>query len=132
LKRKCVCLIKSINRKRAIYIDLDNQKEILDYINKDPRHIKKFRFITEIILEGHKIPSLYDKEEINKKIKGVTAMKFFKGQENDRIYCKEINTSSGIHIVVASILYERKKSNKLNNIQKAIINKVNEFDYEIE
>jgi hypothetical protein len=45
-------------------------------------------------------------------------MKFFKGQENDRIYCKEINTVDGTFIVVAAILYETKKSNKLTKEQK--------------
>mgnify|MGYP001788038945 FL=1 len=31
-------------------------------------------------------------------------MKFFKGQENDRIYCKEVNTISGIFVVIAAFL----------------------------
>jgi hypothetical protein len=45
-------------------------------------------------------------------------MKFFKGQENDRIYCKEINTTDGTFIVVCAVLYETKKSTKLTQEQK--------------
>ena len=58
-------------------------------------------------------------------------MKFFKGQENDRIYCKEINTSAGTHIVVTSILHERKKNNDLSAKEIALIEKVGGYLYEI-
>ncbi|MFN8579155.1 MAG: hypothetical protein U0354_20185 [Candidatus Sericytochromatia bacterium] len=100
-------------------------------MNKDDRHKKKFKFISDIILGGHKNPAIYDKEEINNKCKDVTAMKFFKGQDNDRIYCKEVHSSSGTHIVVAAILYENKKNTKLNNEQKSIIETVGGYTYEV-
>lgn len=58
-------------------------------------------------------------------------MKFFKGQDNDRIYCKEVHSSNGTHIVVAAILYLKKKTTKLTNEQKLIIEKVGGYDYEI-
>ena len=58
-------------------------------------------------------------------------MKFFKGQENDRIYCKEIHNHSGTFIVVAAVLYEKKKTSGLNKDQKAIIEKVGRYTYEI-
>ena len=58
-------------------------------------------------------------------------MKFFKGQENDRIYCKEVNTISGTFVVIAAVLYEKKKTNKLNQKQINIIEKVGGFEYEI-
>ena len=76
-----------------IYIDDVNSKEILSFITKDNRHRKKFNFIADIILEGHRNSELYDKENINERCKDVTAMKFFKGQENARIYCMEITLS---------------------------------------
>lgn len=58
-------------------------------------------------------------------------MKFFKGQKNDRIYCKEINTVEGTFIVVAAILYENKKSRELTQKQKNLIEKVGGYQYEI-
>ena len=115
-------MISSKDGKRSIYIDSENKDEILEYIRQDNRHLKKFRFISGIILDGHKNREVYDKEDINKKYKDVTAMKFFKGQENDRIYCKEIKSKTGTHIVVTAILHERKKSADLSSKEKAIIN----------
>lgn len=131
MKRKCNLLISSKNRKRAIFLDEENGKEILNYINRDDRHKKKFRFIAEIILEGYKNTEVYDKEEINNKCKGVTAMKFFKAQENDRIYCKEVHTPDGTFVVVAAILYQKKKTQQLNKKQIHIIEKVGSYQYEI-
>jgi hypothetical protein len=59
-------------------------------------------------------------------------MKFFKGQENDRIYCKEIKSETGTHIVVTSVLHERKKSQGLSSKEIAIIEKIGGYDYEIQ
>lgn len=69
-------------------------------------------FIAEIILNGLKNPQVYDKENINKCADNITAMKFFKGQENDRIYCKEYERNGQTQIVVAILLIDRKKENK--------------------
>jgi hypothetical protein len=66
-----------------------------------------------------------------RKCEHITAMKFFKGQENDRIYCKEINTPAGTHIVITSILHERKKNTELSAKEKALIEKVGGYQYEI-
>jgi hypothetical protein len=131
VKRKCRHIISSHDGRRAIYIDSQNEAEILAYINKDERHRKKFRYIAEIILQGLKIPALYDKEEINEKCRNVTAMKFFKGQENDRVYCKEIFMTSNSKIIVAAILYKRKKSKRLTKREINLIEKVGGFEYEI-
>lgn len=127
--RKCEHMLSTKDGKKAIYIDVENKNEILDYIRQDKRHLKKFKFITDIILSGLKNTKVYDKEDINEKCKDVTAMKFFKGQENDRIYCKEIKTETGTLIIVTSILHERKKDFSAKEI--AIINKVGGYDYEI-
>lgn len=132
MERLCKRLIGSKDGKRAIYIDSGNEEEILAYIRQDARHQDKFRYIAAIILEGHRLTSVYDKEEINSKCKGVTAMKFFKGQENDRIYCKEISTPDGVHVVVAAVLHEKKKSNSLSSKELAIITKIGGYSYEIQ
>lgn len=131
MKRKCKYLIGSKDGKKAIYLDEANAEEINNYLTKDNRHKKKFQFISDIILGGHRNTEVYDKEEINDKCKDVTAMKFFKGQDNDRIYCKEIHSAEGTFIVVAAILYEKKKTQKLNQEQINIIEKVGGYNYEI-
>ena len=94
--------------------------------------MKKWRHIIELILGGHKNPELYDKEEINDKCKGVTAMKFFKGQENDRIYCKEQATEDGTYIIVTAEILLKKKSNKVTKKEIPLIEKVGQYEYEIE
>jgi len=115
MKITCKLLIGAKDGKRAIYLDDENGAEIIAYFTRDARHIKKFKFISEIILGGFKNTSIYDKEDINDKCKDVTAMKFFKGQDNDRIYCKEVHSSKGTYIVVAAILYEKKKNREIES-----------------
>lgn len=125
-------MISAKDGKRAIYIDTENKAEILAYINQDKRHKKKFRYIAEIILGGHRNTEVYDKEDINENCKDVTAMKFFKGQENDRIYCKEIKSDEGTFIVVTAVLYEKKKSEGVTSKEIPIINNVGSYEYEIQ
>jgi len=131
VKRKCEHIITARNEKRAIYIDSTNKNEILEYIYQDKRHKKKFLYITDILLSGLKNSNLYDKEDINEKCKDVTAMKFFKGQENDRLYCKEIHNCSGKLIIVISILHKRKKDKTLSAKEISIIEKVGGYEYEV-
>ena len=129
--RKCEHIISAKDGKRAIYVDSENKEQILDYISRDERHRRKFQYITDIILGGHKNTEVYDKEDINEKCKNVTAMKFFKGQENDRIYCKEIHSEKGTLIVITSVLHERKKNNRLSAREIAVIEKVGGYNYEV-
>jgi len=132
VKRKCRRIISSHDGRRAIYIDEANCDEILAFIHKDERHQKKFRHITDIILGGHKNRELYDKEDVNERCKEVTAMKFFKGQENARIYCKEMTNQNGTRVVIAAVLHSRKKSRKNSRVEISIINKVGGYEYEID
>ena len=132
MKRRYEILITSKNGRISIGIDSVNKKEILDYIKQDERHKKKFNYIVDIILGSLHNSTLYDKEEINSQCKGVSAMKFFIGQENDRIYCKEIKDPYGIHIVVLSILHERKKTTKLSKKEINIIENIGGYLYEKE
>jgi len=129
--RKCEHLISTKDGTRAIFIDSVNKEQILEYICRDERHRRKFQYIADLILGGHRNTNLYDKEDINEKCKDVTAMKFFKGQENDRIYCREIHSAKGTFIVITSILLERKKSNRLSSREIAIIEKVGGYKYEV-
>jgi hypothetical protein len=43
-----------------------------------------------------------------------------------------VHAGSGTHVVVAAILYEKKKTTKLTQKQKNIIQKVGGFIYEIQ
>lgn len=130
--RKCNILAKSLDGKKAICIDLENKEVILQYIQQSERHKKKWQHIVELILGGHRNTELYDKEEINVKCKNVTAMKFFKGQENDRIYCKEQKTINGVYIVVTSEILLRKKTKNLSKKNISLIEKVGSYEFEIE
>lgn len=106
--------------------------EIKAYILQSPRHYKKWKHIVELLLNGHRNSELYDKEEINANCKGVTAMKFFKGQENDRIYCKQQHMESGLFIIVTAEIHKRKKTQKLSKKEISIIEKIGQYEYQIE
>lgn len=133
MKRKAVIFRKSDDGRRCVAVDAENADTILAYIQRDPRHEKKFRHIIDLILAGLRNTELYDKEEINDKAKGVTAMKLFKGQENDRIYCKEYTTDKGkLFVVVAAELREKKKTQKNAHTENNLIEKVAGYEYELE
>ena len=80
MERTCEIIAMSADSKRAICIDKQNKASIVAYVNQSPRHVKKWRHIVQLMLEGHKNTDLYGKEDINEKCRDVTAMKFFKGQ----------------------------------------------------
>lgn len=111
-------------------MDTINKVSIYKYLNQDNRHRKKFQIISEVILSNLKNRELYDKEDINKRSKDITAMKFFKGQENDRIYCKEFRSETNEFIIVMCVLHERKKSTRLSLREKRIINTIADYEYE--
>jgi hypothetical protein len=132
LVRKCEIIIKSADGKKAICIDKEEKEQVLSYIRQSDRHLKKWNHIVDLILHGHKNTELYDKEDINGKCKGVTAMKFFKGQENDRIYCKEQRMGKELLIIVTARLYLKKKSDKVSKKEIPVIQKIAMYEYEIE
>jgi hypothetical protein len=129
--RQCEEIIATYDGKRAIYVDSVNKEEILEYIYENKRHKKKFKFLSDIILQGLRHKN-YCREEINEKCKNVTAMRFFVGQENDRIYCKEVTTSNGNFIVIAAILHKGKKETELTQREITAIETVGGYNYEIE
>ena len=132
MKRKATIIRSSKNGKRHIAIDLDNYEALIEFLNQDRRHKNKFIDICNIILEGLRNTQLYDKEVINHRCKHVTAMKFFKGQENARIYCQEVTRQDKTFIVIASELLRRKKSTKLTHKERNLIEKVASYEYIIE
>jgi hypothetical protein len=132
VKRKAVIFQTSSDGKRSVAVDATNALTILAYITQDARHEKKFRHIVELILNGLRNTELYDKENINDKTGNVTAMKLFKGQENDRIYCQEFTTGDKTFVVVAAELRERKKSQKNKHTEINLIQTVASYEYELE
>lgn len=129
--RKAKEIIKSKDGKRIICIDTDNWKAIFNYINQDDKHKKKFNYICGVLLDGHRNSDVYDKEDINDKCKDVTAMKFFKGNSNDRIYCKEVSLEDKTFVIIACELFEKKKSQKNNKKNIPIIEQIGKTNYEI-
>lgn len=133
MKRKALYLCESEDKKRRIYFDADNAEEIKNYLTQDKRHRKKWEFIKGIILNGLRNPEVFDKENINNHCKDVYAMKFFKGQENDRIYCKLLKDGDlNKLIIVASELHLKKKTQENSKKEITIIEKVASYEYEFE
>ena len=129
--KKAKEITKSSDGKRIICVDIDEWEEIFNYINQDEKHKKKFKYICGIILDGHRNTDVYDKENINAQCKDVTAMKFFKGNENDRIYCKEVSLEDKTFVVIACRLFEKKKSQKNSKKNNPIIKSIGKYEYEI-
>jgi hypothetical protein len=131
VKRKAKILRYNDSGDIAICIDIENWVTILRYIGQSNQHKKKFQYILSHIFSRLRNTDIYDKEEINNKSKGVTAMKFFKGHSNDRIYCREMTLEDKTFIVIAAELLEKKKNQKINQIQRNLIEKVGSYEYEI-
>lgn len=131
MKRKAVYL--EGNRNLAIYVDKKNIDAIVNYIQQDQRHQKKWNYIKTIILENLRVPDVFDKEDINDDCKDVYAMKFFKGQENDRIYCKKVKHATKNYVViVASELHLKKKTQKNSSKELTLIKNIANYDYDFE
>lgn len=131
MKRQAKILRSNEEGTIAVCIDVENYKPILEFLTKDARHKKKFNFIVNLVLLRIRNTEVYDKEVINKKSKGVTAMKFFKGQSNDRIYCKEQSENGKLFVIVMAELLEKKKTQGVNLKTKNLIEKVATYEYEI-
>lgn len=131
MKRTATVIRKSKDGKRQIAVDDESYELILEYIKQDNRHKSKFNDICNLLIEGHRNTDLYDKENINDRCKHVTAMKFFKGQENDRIYCQEVRGENKVFVIVAAELHARKKSQKNTKKENNLIEKVASYEYEI-
>ncbi|MFO7891024.1 MAG: hypothetical protein R6V04_11860 [bacterium] len=131
MKRNAIKIRSSCDNRIQLYVDKENAESIFNYVAQDERHRKKFKFICDIILEGLRNPNVYGKAQIDKKSANITAMKFFKGQENDRVYCKEIKKEENVNIIIACELLEKKKTTKFKHREKTIIKKVSGYEYEI-
>lgn len=130
MKRNAKIIKSAKDGKRHIAVDSENAGEILQFL-KENNLYKKFDLICTTILSGIRNTDLYDKEDINDKCKNVTAMKF-KGSQNTRIYCKEVKQKDKTLVVVTSELLPKKKNQKNKEKEINLIEKVADYDYQIE
>jgi len=129
LKRNAIIIKESSDSRRSIAVDEENAEELLKFFRQDKRYQKKFNHICDLILGNHINRELYDKEEPDNKSKGVRAMKFFKGQDNARVYCKEVTLKDKTFVVIAVEVLEKKKQNKLTHKEISIIHRVASYEY---
>lgn len=129
--RSAVIYRESADGRRCVALDATNAAELLAYIGQDARHSKKFNHIVDLLLQGSHNTDLYDKEDINERCRDVAAMKLFKGQENDRIYCKQFTDGpQKVFVVVAARLHEKKKNQKNKQAEISIIETVATYNYD--
>ena len=55
MKRKAKIIRFNDDRTRFVCVDVDNWKEILEFVSKDKSHKKKFNYIVQIILNNLKV-----------------------------------------------------------------------------
>lgn len=129
MRRTATIIDRSPDGKRCLAVDDELAEEILAFITANPRIKKKFRYITQLILQGHRTPELYDKEDIEKGCEGVMAMKLLKGAENARIYCREVYVRGKYFVVIACEVIEHKSSQKNSHREKEVIRRVATYEY---
>jgi hypothetical protein len=103
--------------------------EILEFLEGNARIRKKFKYISQLILQGHRTPELYDKEDIEKGCDGVMAMKLLKGAENARIYCREVYVKGKYFVVIACEVIAHKSTQKNSHREKEVIRRVATYEY---
>ncbi len=130
MKWFAIIIKESSDGRRSIAVDEENAEELLKFFRQDKRYKKRFNHICELILGNHVNRELYDKEEPDAKSKGVRPMKFFKGQENARVYCKEVTSRGKTTVIIAVEVLERKKQTKLTHKEINIIHRVASYEYE--
>jgi hypothetical protein len=130
--RKCLIIASSEKYSRHICVDEGIADEFLEYVEKDDKHRDKYKKIIDHILNEPNIYfELYGKEGDNAKTKCVTAMKFFKGGENARVYCKEVSSPEGTFYIIAAKFLPMKKVQKNDKKIKALVKSISEYEYEI-
>ena len=104
------------------------QNIITSYIGVDDRHKNKFIDIVNVIRGGLNNRELFKREKIDEETNNVWAMRFFVGQENDRIYCQQTVFSGKKAIVLASLLLH-KETDENGPREIAEIKKVSSYQY---
>lgn len=121
----------SADLKTIIACDSEKLLEMTQYIGQDQRHKDKWIDIINIILEGKINTHLYKREKLSAAINNVTAMRFFVGQENDRIYCQEMNQGE-VKIIILGFLHLHKDTDELSAEEIKLITTLSSYEYELE
>jgi hypothetical protein len=129
MQRTAPIIGKSHYGKRCIAVDDALAMEILEFLEGNARIRKKFKYISQLILQGHRTPELYDKEDIEKGCDGVMAMKLLKGAENARIYCREVYVKGKYFVVIACEVIAHKSTQKNSHREKEVIRRVATYEY---
>ncbi|MES2447151.1 MAG: hypothetical protein V4546_08210 [Bacteroidota bacterium] len=133
MQRKAILVKKSIDGKKAFFVDERNAKEIYSILNKDEAYKKKFRFALHQLLDGKITRDLYDKENFEKGCEHITALKLFKGKNNPRIYCQEqtFGEQKVFVIIACSVVAKKTTSSGLSKKDKQNIRSIAKYEYDI-
>ena len=132
MSRTCIKIQSSKRHKRHLCVDASIADEFFNFINTDENHREKFKLIAEHILEERNIYfEGYGKEGYNQKTRHVTAMKFFKGGKNVRVYCSEVKTADGVFFVIAAKFLPKKKVQQNDKKIKEFIKSVADYEYQV-
>lgn len=121
------------NGKRALAIDVESMDSIYQFLESNEKLIKKFKHFKKVFLGTNVLYSdnIYSKEEINKKCKGVTAIKFKGVTKNPRLYCKELITEDAILVIIVADFVEEKKQNNITSKELTVIERVGSYSYSL-
>lgn len=113
-----------------LFIDEKSSKEIAEFLKLDENK-KRFRMILIHILQNQYNDLIYRREQISKKAKDITAMKF--SGKNSRIYCKEffLGLSNGGKKIIMIHLLDNKDFQKGSNKKiKSKIETIAQYEYD--
>jgi hypothetical protein len=113
-----------------LFIDEKSSKEIVEFL-RSAENKKRFRMILIHILQNQYNDLIYRREQISKKAKDITAMKF--SGRNSRIYCKEFFlglNSGGKKIVMIHLLDNKDFQRGSNKKIKDKIETIAQYEYD--
>ena len=128
MNRQCEILVKSANETVAVCIDKQNRDEIISYVSQSENHLKNFKLIIQLILEGGCNSDWYYKASENGKFPDVMTMNIMLGRSSGKIYCKE-QTINGQNVVVLTEIHEKSKNRTKQT--NSTIEKITSYEYEI-
>jgi hypothetical protein len=127
VNRQYKIITQTKDHKTIIAVDVD-EPGIMEYLRSPLRHKSKFIDIANVILGRLSNRQLYKWEKIDNEHNNVWAMRFFVGQENDRIYCQEVFEGE-VKIVIMSALHLSKKERENTERELSVIKTVSKYVY---
>ncbi|HEY1017920.1 MAG TPA: hypothetical protein VGE25_02935 [Sediminibacterium sp.] len=112
---------------RHFCIDIENADEIFASISNKKK--KFWEIVERILTQRNMYYDHYKSEKISNLSKGISAIRFL-GNENIRIYCKEVSTKEGSFFIVCAKAIKKKVQKNDKRID-GIINSIVTYEYEI-